>query len=256
MEVVVAGNPTVDIIHTASGTSMRYGGSVLYISLALGALGVRAKAVGVASREVATEIRQILQRMGAAPQLEEADATTTFELDYRTKPRTVKLVKKPERGIRKVEGDVVILSPVYDELRDAEVKARKVAVDLQGYLRTRLPLPAADLVHFSYDDIQLTVRELVEFAKRWPAVVYTLGEEGAYVLQHGKISHINSAKIQTEDVTGSGDVFLAVLAYFHLLKGLDLISSACEASKYVAGFLARGVVTRYDFDCVIRAVPA
>ena len=255
MEIVVAGNPTVDIIRTASGTSKRYGGSILYISLALGALGVRAKAVGVASGEVATEVGQILHSMGTTPQLEEAEATTTFELDYRTKPRTVKLVKKPERGIRKVEGDIVILSPVYDELRDAEVKARKVAADLQGYLRARLPLPAADLVHFSYDDIQLTVGELVEFAKRWPAVVYTLGEDGVYVLQQGRVHHINSAKVQTEDVTGSGDVFLAVLVYFHLLKGLGLTSSACEASKYVAGFLARRVVTRYDFDCVIRAVP-
>ncbi len=255
MEIVVAGNPTVDIIHTASGTSKRYGGSILYISLALGALGVRAKAVGVASGEVAAEVGQILRNMGTTPQLEEAEVTTTFELDYRTKPRTVKLVKKPERGIKKVEGDIVILSPVYDELRNAEVKARKVAADLQGYLRARLPLPAGDLVHFSYDDVQLAEKEVVEFAKRWPAAVYTLGEDGAYVIQQGRVHYVNSAKIQTEDVTGSGDVFLAVLVYFHLLKGLDLISSACEASKYVAGFLARRVVARYDFDCVIRAVP-
>lgn len=256
MEISIAGNPTVDIIYTSSGVIKRYGGSILYISFALGAFGVRAKAVGVASRDVLDDMTRLLSEMGAEPQLEEAEETTTFELDYRTKPRTVKLVKKPAKGIRRVEGDVVVLAPVYDELKDVEVKATRIVADLQGYLRARLPLPKADLVHFSYDDIQLSEKELVEFAKRWPAVVYTLGEDGAYVVHRGKIHRLNSARIQTEDATGSGDVFLAVLVYFHFLKEYDLVSAACEASKYVAGFLAERVVSRRDFDCVTRAVPA
>jgi fructose-1-phosphate kinase PfkB-like protein len=256
MEISIAGNPTVDIVYTSSGVVKRYGGSILYISLALGAFGVRAKAVGVASREVLYDVARLLREAGVEPRLEEAEETTTFELDYRTKPRTVKLVKKPAKGIKRVEGDVVILTPVYDELKDVEVKAMRIVADLQGYLRARLPLPKADLVHFSYDDMQLSEKELIEFAKRWPAVVYTLGEDGAYVVHHGKIYRINSARIAAEDATGSGDVFVAALVYFHLLKSYDLVSAACEASKYVAGFLARRVVSRYDFECVTRAVPA
>jgi hypothetical protein len=104
MEISIAGNPTVDIIYTSSGVIKRYGGSILYISFALGAFGIRAKAVGVASREVLDDVTRLLSEMGAEPQLEEAEETTTFELDYRTKPRTVKLVKKPAKGIRRVEG--------------------------------------------------------------------------------------------------------------------------------------------------------
>jgi len=255
VKVVVAGNPTLDIIYTATGVYRRYGGPIYYAARALKALGAEVEVIGVASSDDVEKLGKIFAEMGVRPRLFESDSTTTFELDYRVRPRSVKLLKKPSRGIEKVAGDIVILSPVYDELKNAEVYARIVVADLQGYLRSQSPLPRADLVHFSVDDIQLTLKELVHFAERWPRVVYTLGEDGAYVLFDGYVYHINSAKVSTDDTTGSGDVFLAVLTYFHLVKGLDILSAACEASMYVAGFLLTRQIIRHEFNCVKRAVP-
>ncbi|ACB40478.1 PfkB family carbohydrate kinase [Pyrobaculum neutrophilum] len=254
MEIVVASNPTVDIVYTSSGVSRRLGGPIYYASQALSALHANARAVGVASLDVAAELERVLAALGIVAEVIIADATTTFELDYRTKPRTVKLVRKPSIGIGKVRGDVVILSPVYDELRNARVEAKAVVADLQGYLRSSTEPPQADLVHFSQDDLVLSLKELVEFAGRWPTAVYTLGEDGAYVVQRGSIHYVNSARIPVEDVTGSGDVFLASLTYLRYVKGLDLLQAVCEASKYVAGFLKHRRVVRHDFDCTIQAV--
>lgn len=254
MEITIAGNPTIDIIITNTGAVKRYGGSIYYASLVLSALGAKVKVVGVASPDVISDITKALRDIGVEPVIEPADVTTTFELDYRTRPRSVRLVAKPSRGIEAVTGDIVILAPVYDELSGAKVVGNKIVADLQGYLRAKSPLPDADLVHFSYDDMQVTLEEIARFGKRWPTVVYTLGEEGAYIFHAGVMYYINSARLNIVDVTGSGDVFLAALTYFHYVKSLDIIDAACEASKIVAGFLATRKVVKYDFPCVKQVV--
>lgn len=254
MEITVAGNPTVDIIITDKGVTKRYGGPIYYTSLFFGSLGTRAKAVGVASSDVSGEIEQLLRSLGVQPELEEADVTTTFELDYRSKPRRVRLLAKPSRRIARVSGDIVILSPVYDELLGAEIRGRNIVVDLQGYVRSGTPPPRADLVHFSYDDMQVAAEELVKMEERWPVVVYTLGEEGAYIMERGTLYYINSARLEVSDATGSGDVFLAALTYYHYVKNLNVVEAACEASKIVAGFLVTRKVVKYNFECTIQVV--
>jgi sugar/nucleoside kinase (ribokinase family) len=252
VEVVVAGNPTVDIVITRSGTARRLGGPAYYISLALGALGARARVVGIASPDVIAELKSALAGLGVELRLDTAECTTTFELDYRTSPRRVRLLRRPPRRVEMVEGSVVILSPVYDELAGARVRAERAAADLQGYIRARVPFPRADLVHLSHDDLSLSEREILELAENWRSLVYTLGEGGAYVATGGRLYYINSARLKVEDATGGGDVFLAVLAYLHLVQGVDLLQSACEASKYAAGFLAARAVAKYEYEC--RAV--
>jgi len=252
VEIVVAGNPTIDVIYTHDGVARRFGGSIYYAAHALSALGARVEVVGVASPDVIQELREIFERMGVRAHLIAADSTTTFELDYRVRPRAVRLVRRPSVGIRSVEGSLVILSPVYDELKDVYVRAEKVAADLQGYLRSNVPPPDADLVHFSIDDIQLEPSELVQFVRRWPYAVYTLGEDGAYVVIRGSVYYVNSARVSVEDVTGCGDVFLAVLSYLHFVQGLDVLSAACEASMYVAGFLLTRRVVKHEFNCNVQ----
>ncbi|MEM1662815.1 MAG: kinase [Pyrobaculum sp.] len=252
MYITIASNPTVDLIYTNEGVIRRYGGPIYYVSKALRVFNVKIKAVGVASLEDIENMKKELN--GVELYITPADVTTTFLLDYRSKPRVVKLLKKPSVGVDKVDGDVVILSPVYDELKSTYVSAKVLAVDLQGYLRAGLSLPHADLIHFSYDDLQLTLKEFKEYAARWPRAVYTLGGEGAYVLIDKEIYYINSANLQIEDVTGSGDVFFAIVTYLHFVAGLDLLKAVCEASKYTAGFLLHKAVVRHEFNCVIQAV--
>ncbi|MEM1597977.1 MAG: PfkB family carbohydrate kinase [Pyrobaculum sp.] len=254
MQIVVAGNPTIDIIYTSGGVLRRYGGPIYYAATAISALYKNVKVVGVASRDDVGQLSAFFNSIGVDAELIEADRTTTFELDYRVKPRRVRLVERPARKITYVRGDVVILSPVYDELAGAAVEAKTVVADLQGYIRAGAEPPRADLVHFSIDDVALDLAQLREFAKRWPAAVYTLGEDGAYVVREGRIYYINSARIAVEEATGSGDVFLALLTYFHYIQGKDLLEAVCEASKYVAGYLLHRKAVRRDFDCVIQAV--
>lgn len=247
--ITIAGNPTVDIIITTGGTLRRYGGPIYYATMALSELGIKARAVGVASQEDIQQLTAYFRSRGVEAQLIPADATTTFELDYRTKPRKVRLLRKPSIGIPEVSGDVVILSPVYDELQNTIIRSRAIVADLQGYLRSGLALPAADLVHFSIDDMELSLDALVKFAARWPVTVYTLGEDGTYVVFERGIYHINSARIAVKDATGSGDIFLAVLVYMYNVKGLELLDAVCEASMYVAGFLNTGRIVRHEYEC-------
>jgi sugar/nucleoside kinase (ribokinase family) len=84
--------------------------------------------------------------------------------------------------------------------------------------------------------------------------VYTLGDEVAYIVERGVLYYINSARLEISDVTGSGDVFLAALTYYHYIKNLDIVDAACEASKIVAGFLATRRIVKYNFECVKRVV--
>lgn len=250
----MAGNPTIDIIYTSRGVLRRYGGPIYYAAMAISALYKNVKVIGVASKDVIEQLTTFFKSIGVDAELIEADHTTTFELDYRVKPRKVRLVKRSARRITYVQGDVAVLSPVYDELLGAVVEAKVIVADLQGYVRAGVEAPRADLVHFSIDDLALDLAQLREFAKRWPTVVYTLGEDGAYVVREGTIYYVNSAKIDVEDATGSGDVFLALLTYFHYVQGKDLLEAVCEASKYVAGYLLYRKVARQDFNCVIQVV--
>ncbi|MFB6490448.1 MAG: carbohydrate kinase [Thermoproteus sp. AZ2] len=254
MYAYIVGNPTVDLIITNLGVAKRVGGPPYYMGMALAALGIRPIALGVVGSEEAELVSRELSKIGVEPRLKIGDATAYFELDYRQRPRRAKALRRPTTKIDGVvEGPLVLIAPVYDEVGRLEFAADLSAVDLQGFIRAGLEAPNADVAHFSDDDMAVELGELPRLNKKWRIVLYTRGIGGAYMAYDGVIYYADSARINAEDVTGSGDVFLAVFATIMLRRG-DPEAALCEASSYTAGFLARGRVERLEYGCVARKI--
>ncbi|MEL9990410.1 MAG: PfkB family carbohydrate kinase [Thermoproteus sp.] len=254
MRAVVVANPTIDYVITNEKTERRIGGPPYYMGLAFSALGITAGAIGVVGPEEKEFIEGELRKVGVEPRLIVGDATTVFELDYRQRPRRSRALRRPSVKISgTVEGPLVVLNPVYDEIGDVKFYADVSAVDLQGFIRSGGEAPEADIVHFSDDDIYIDPRRLAGYNSRWRIAVYTLGAGGAYMAVEGRLYYAPSAQIEVEDATGSGDVFLAVFAAY-MLKTADPERALCEASMYVAGYLATRRVERMPYGCEVSVV--
>lgn len=252
VKAFVVANPTVDYVITREGGSRRIGGPPYYMGLAFKALGVEAVAIGVVGSEEKEFIEQELRKIGVEPRLTVGDATTTFELDYRVKPRRSKVVRRPSVKISGlVEGPLVVINPVFDEIGRVEFYADVSAVDLQGFIRSGGEAPAADIVHFSDDDIAIEPRDLIKYNDKWRIAIYTTGSRGAYMSVEGRLYYAPSAEIDVDDTTGSGDVFLAVFSTF-MLRINDPERALCEASMYTAGYLASKRVERLQYSCEVE----
>ncbi|MGC8582964.1 MAG: PfkB family carbohydrate kinase [Thermoproteus sp.] len=251
MDAYIVGNPTVDYVVTSEGSTRRIGGPPYYMGLAFAALGLRPVAIGVVGPDERDFIEGELRKIGVEPRLIQGDATSVFELDYRSRPRRSAAVRRPSVKISGVvEGPLVVLNPVFDEIGAVEIYADVSAVDLQGFIRSGRDAPAADILHFSDDDVALDPRQLAKYNSKWRIVVYTLGDGGAYMSVDGRLYYAPSAGLDVEDTTGSGDVFLAVFSARFLRTG-DAEEALCEASMYTAGYLRRKRIERYEYGCEV-----
>jgi Sugar kinases, ribokinase family len=251
VKAYIVGNPTVDYIVTREGSSRRIGGPPYYMGLAFAALGLSPVAIGVVGPDEREFIEGELRRIGVEPRLIEGDATAAFELDYRSRPRRSRPLRRPSARISgAVEGPLVAVNPVFDEVGDVEIYADVSAVDLQGFIRSGREAPAADILHFSEDDAALDPRQLVKYNSKWRIAVYTLGGGGAYMAVDGRLYYAPSADLEVDDTTGSGDVFLAVFSARFLETG-DAEEALCDASSYTASYLLYRRVDRYRYDCAV-----
>jgi D-beta-D-heptose 7-phosphate kinase/D-beta-D-heptose 1-phosphate adenosyltransferase len=62
------------------------------------------------------------------------------------------------------------------------------------------------------------------------SMIVTTGQQGAYIISPGRITNIEADQHQVSDVTGAGDIFIAVLTHF-LSKGNDIEQAAKKAVK-------------------------
>lgn len=254
MYAVIVANPTIDIVITREGRAKRVGGPPYYMGLALSALGIRAEAVGVVGPDEYDVIAGELEKIGVRPRLKIGDATAYFELDYNSKPRRSKALRRPSVKIEGlVEAPLVLVNPVFDEVGDLRFFADLSAVDLQGFLRSGTAPPEADIVHFSDDDMAVDPGKLGEYNEKWNIVLYTQGAAGAYMSTEGRLYFVESAGIEAEDTTGSGDIFLAAFAAVMMRRG-DAVEALCEASKYVAGYLRYRALKKIEYDCSVRLI--
>ncbi len=252
MRAFVVGNPTLDYVITRDGVSTRIGGPPYYMGLALKALGLEVVAIGVVGPQERDFVERELEKIGVEPRLIIGDATAMFELDYRVRPRRSRAVRRPSRKISGlVEGPLVVLNPVFDEIGQVEFYADVSAVDLQGFVRSGGEAPAADIVHFSDDDLAIDPRELPKYNHKWKIAVYTAGSGGAYMAFEGRLYYAPSAGLDVDDTTGSGDVFLAVFSA-HVLRSGDPEDALCKASEYTAGYLRRRRVDKLEYGCEVR----
>jgi ribokinase len=71
-----------------------------------------------------------------------------------------------------------------------------------------------------------------------PAVVVTLGEDGALVVADGHVTHVPAVEVDAIDTTAAGDSFCAALADA-LVRGADLVEAARWAVRVAAVTVTR-----------------
>jgi len=78
------------------------------------------------------------------------------------------------------------------------------------------------LGYSNYDDIL--------YKNKIGSLVVTLGSKGAQIISPGRIINIEADQHQVSDVTGAGDIFIAVLTHF-LSRGIDVEQAVRKAVK-------------------------
>ncbi len=249
MRALIISAPTVDrVLLKGNIERVQAGGPALYAGLALRNLGYEVYTLGpygsLSLRTVAKERMLGIRRLccdGMGHGLlmvhfYDGDGVRRSRREGSTETMGWSLV---EPYLHQLRPDLVIVSPNYDEVSiEVPLRARragyKVAVDFQGYARYmgelwwhRVPDGIADLGHLSDDDAPSQATE--QLARKVSSLIYTTGIGGAVVYSGGRVTAMPSRGGPLADRTGAGDIITALVAHWHLVKGLSL-EDAYEAS--------------------------
>lgn len=234
----------------------RLGGAAAFAARAACALGVRTALLTAAPADF-----RLLRPLLDDPRLRlvraEADAPTTFELDYSGPARRIRLLRRaPDLRPEDVPADLcgaplAYVAPVCGEVGRAvlaRLRAGLVVVGAQGWLRALAPggevvpaltpeaedpPPGLDAVVFSELDHPDAEAVAAHFATRTPLVALTRGSRGATLLVGGRRLQVPAEPVAEVDPTGAGDVFGVVLG-LGLLRGDAPLVAARHAARAAA----------------------
>ena len=268
--IAVCGNATRDINR---GTAPRWvhrrpGGSLLYASCALAALGARVRAVGhappgayVLLRRAGVETHAVWPTFPGTRFLNRYGGGSRTQLALPGQRLSTRML------IRIGDADGVLVAPVLGEVlasRLPHVPFHSL-VDIQGYVRVlepptplgrwravggigsmrRLEVPATGVVRGSVEDVAaLGMPDPEEAARRLEAMaapggvgVVTLGADGALASHDGEIVRVPALSVPVADPTGAGDVFEAGFLYARV-EGRDLRESLAWGCATAGSFLS------------------
>ncbi len=251
MRCLVVGHVTRDVIRKGSKVEERLGGGAYYSALAL---------TKFCTVEILTSFSSLpggwmeeLKRIGELRVLQ-SDSTTTYELTY-TSPseRTLRLLERAgEIGSLPAEKyDLVLINPVANEVPKSLVgKAAKigklVAVDAQGFLRTfkngEIELTELDASFLRGIGVLHTEKGEVRYLRNISpgdadSFLITDGPNPGVAYHRGRAYRFHPVKVEVEESTGAGDVFLASFSGFYLQ--CPFIQSLRRALAFTALFLER-----------------
>jgi hypothetical protein len=252
--VLIAGPVTWDLI----GGARVPGGAVSYAARTCAAFGIRAHVL--TNCDASADLSAL---EGHEVHVVPASATLTYEHDFSSGPRRLRLIAHPERML--TVGDLprdwpafrtVIVAPLIEGDLDAEGFARagadEVAVLAQGLQRRasagefvrELERPAPALLEAARG---ATVFLSSEEVARWPQaglealegvarrVVVTDGSRGAEVRSHGRATRVEPGPAAAVvDTTGAGDVFASAFI-------LALRAGEAAAGRLAAAYAAANV---------------
>ena len=257
------------VVRDVTPDGYRLGGAVTYGALTAHNLGLSAAIVTSSSQEHAMDIEGLDLPVHALP----AEETTTFQNVYESgRRRQVIKAVAGAIGVPDVPGawrsaPMVFLGPVADEI-SPELPSRfldsLVAASIQGWLREwddtgtvrhrawdgRDVLPNIDVAIVSVDDVG-DDRLFDHWAALAPALIVTMGRQGARLYAEGCWQQIEPFPAREVDPTGAGDVFAAAYLVRYGETG-DALESArfasCAASFCVEAVGMAGIPTRAQVE--------
>jgi len=258
--LLVVSSPTIDIIaRDGRVVSVRPGGPTLYIAAAASRYGYKVYAVGPVGAETLPTLSA--ERMLGVERLccMKSGRGAVFRLEYRGGVRVDRYLGDSVSlgyddimsAAETARPDIIILSPVYNEIHGSQVSTLYqaygacVGLDLQGLHRTMLigslPAGAAGFIHG-------TVEETPVGAERLGFVLAaTRGAEPFHLkVGSGERIRVDPPSVRLADPTGAGDVFLFGLLHYACTERKPPGTAARLASRLVVDLLptVQSVISR------------
>ncbi|MBP1911129.1 carbohydrate kinase family protein [Thermococcus stetteri] len=251
MKCLVVGHVVRDVVKKGDNVLERLGGGAYYSALALSRFcDVE---IFTSFSELPDEWIKELKSIGEL-HIVPSEETTTYELTYLdSNRRALKLLERasPLKGLPDGNYDIVIINPVAGEVPPALVAHAVgnfplVAVDLQGFIRSPHPgevgyltldgsfLKGVTVLHADVSEFQ----HLENFS---PELVDVLllsnGPEPGKAFLHGREYMFNSVRVDVDESTGAGDVFLG--AFTGLYSQCPFVQALKRAVAFTALFLKK-----------------
>ncbi|NJD98229.1 carbohydrate kinase [Thermococcus sp. LS1] len=259
MKCLLVGHLVIDIVVRGSRSETRIGGGAYYSALALAKFCDVEILTSVGEDFPEKWIKELEER-GIKLNIIPSKTSTAYELRYLDgNTRTLRLLARAEQitEVPDKRYDMVILNPVANEIPPETVEAFKrrtdfLAADVQGFIRKPQPgmvelieretsflkgvkVLHADLLELPYlknlqpEDVEV----LLASNGPEPGRAYLRGREYIY----------RPVRVEVEESTGAGDVFLAAFSYFY--KSCPFIQALKRANAFTGLFLER---RSFDFS--------
>ena len=260
MKCLVVGHVTRDVIKRGSHVEERLGGGAYYSALALSRF---------CDVEILTSFSNLpeewieeLHSIGKLT-LFPSEKTTSYELTYLdSNRRELRLISRASSIAELPAGryDAIVLNPVANEIpenvvREALERAKLVSADLQGFIRSleEGPLRFVERDGSFLGGLHVLHSDVSEFTyvNLDPSSVEVLllsdGPNPGNAYFHGRPYSFVPLRVDVEESTGAGDVFLGAFTGFYLK--CPFVESLKRAAAFTALFLKHRSVD-FELDLV------
>ncbi|WP_342765100.1 carbohydrate kinase [Thermococcus sp.] len=248
MKCLVVGHVVRDVIRRGSKIEERLGGGAYYSALALSRF---------CDVEILTSFSQLpeewideLRSLGKLTVLP-SDETTSYELTYLdSNRRELRLISRASSITELPAGryDAIVLNPVANEIPEGIVsealnRAKLVSADLQGFIRSpeKGPVGLIERDGSFLNGVDVLHADVAEFSlvNLDPGSVGVLllsdGPNPGNAYLHGRPYRFVPLKVEVDESTGAGDVFLGAFTGFYL--ECPFVQSLKRAVAFTALFL-------------------
>lgn len=250
-KLLIAGHIGKDV--TAEG--WRPGGGALFAAVQASRLGIDTAVVTACASDI--DPARLLP--GVTWQVQNSEATTTFENTYRdghrdqrllARGRSIDLALVPDGWLG---AQIILLTPLFHEIEVRPLtqligRGAVVGIAAQGWLRELdgdhvRPVAfesspawlAGDVVFVSDEDVQ-DVDSIAVWCKRVPILALTRGRSGCTVWDDSGRHDVTAAVVREKDPTGAGDVFAVAF-----LVRFDETQEVVESARFAAAAAALSV---------------
>ncbi len=258
VDIVCLGNLTKEIIHFQGRTTSQVGGPVRFLAKALTENNISCGMVSKIGIDCDISILGNINTDG----IQIGEETTRIDI-YEDGENTQGIVRSYSGKIdfAKIPKDyynagLYIVSTILDDvpsdlIQTIKLLNKKVALDLQGYVRVDLKqslrlLPFVDYLKLNQKELEMvsgnsnTTKSLEFLLKKMGEgiIILTKGSSGVEIYSNNRRESLNTVPIERVQTVGTGDLFFGFLMA-KVYNGEEVIRAAEAAQKYVHEELCR-----------------